>query len=107
MDLAVDCFTLTEAFPKSELFGSVSQIRNCSASIPANIAEGWRRKGGAELARFCDIAQGSRTELETHLILASRRGLSSQEEVDPLLDRADEVGRMLFAFAKSVRTPSG
>jgi four helix bundle protein len=107
MDLAVDCFALTERFPKSELFGSVSQIRNCSASIPANIAEGWGRNGGAELARFCDIAQGSRTELETHLILANRRGLSSHEEVDPLLHRADEVGRMLFAFAKSVRTPSG
>ena len=106
MDLAVDCWDFTEPFPRSELFGSVSQIRNASASIAANIAEGWGRNGDGEFARFCDIAQGSRTELETHLILSQRRRLASPEATQPLLDRADEVGRMLYAFTKSVRSGS-
>ncbi|HKD78686.1 MAG TPA: four helix bundle protein [Candidatus Angelobacter sp.] len=56
------------------MFGLVSQIRRCSSSIPANIAEGCGRLGNSELHRFLQIACGSANELEYHLLLAKDLG---------------------------------
>ena len=103
MDIAVDCYALTKNFPREDMFGAVSQIRRASASVAANIAEGWGRNGPAELARFCDIAQGSIKELETHLILSMRNGIAPAEQIESLLERTEEVGRMLSAFIRSVK----
>jgi four helix bundle protein len=73
-EMALRSYRLTEAFPKHELFGMASQIRRCSASIPANIAEGCGRLGNSELHRFLQIACGSASELEYHLLLARDLG---------------------------------
>ena len=59
----------TGTFPREETYGLTAQLRRCSASIPANIAEGCGRSGEAELARFMLIAMGSASELEYHLLL--------------------------------------
>src|SRR5688572_19994093 len=96
MDLAVECYRATESFPKAELFGMTSQIRRASASIPANIAEGYGRQGSGEFMRFLAIARGSLSELETHLILSERVGLLPQVSLVSLLALADRVSRMLF-----------
>ncbi|HET9183864.1 MAG TPA: four helix bundle protein [Candidatus Angelobacter sp.] len=63
-EFVLRCYRLTETFPKHELFGLASQIRRCSASIPANIAEGCGRIGNSELHRFLQISCGSASELE-------------------------------------------
>ena len=68
--LACSAYALTAHFPKEEIYGLTSQIRRAASSIPANIAEGCGRNGEAELARFCQIAMGSASELEYHLLLA-------------------------------------
>ena len=72
--LTLALYKATNPFPKSEMYGLTSQIRRCSASIPANIAEGCGRNGDLELARFFQIALGSASELEYHLLLASDLG---------------------------------
>src|ERR1700745_3906727 len=68
--LTLAVYQITAAFPREELYGLPSQLRRCSASVPANLAEGCGRNGDAEFARFCSIAMGSASELEYHLLLA-------------------------------------
>jgi four helix bundle protein len=74
--LTLQAYRITEAFPKHEL-GLASQIRRCSSSIPANIAEGCGRLGNSELHRFLQIACGSASELEYHFLLARDLGYMS------------------------------
>ena len=61
--LTLRLYTVTRTFPKGELYGLRSQIRSSAASIPTNVAEGCGGSGGAEFARFLNIATGSRSEL--------------------------------------------
>jgi four helix bundle protein len=71
-EVTLAVYRITAAFPREELFGLTSQIRRSAASIPANLAEGCGRNGNAEFARFCSIAMGSASELDYHLLLATR-----------------------------------
>ena len=102
MELAAQAYHLTKGFPKEELFGLTSQIRRAASSIPANIAEGWGRSGSKEFQQFLQIAQGSLRELETHLILAQRVGLTTQAQVDQLLEIAAILGRQLITLQRSL-----
>lgn len=42
--LAMEIFHMTKAFPKEEKFSLIDQIRRCSRSVCANIAEGYRKR---------------------------------------------------------------
>ena len=79
-ELTLAIYTVTDRFPKSEMFGLTSQIRRSSASIAANIAEGCGRTGNAELHRFLQIAAGSASELDYHLLLARDLKYVASEE---------------------------
>ena len=103
MDLAVACYDVTRDFPKSETYGMASHIRRASVSIPANIAEGFGRDSTGNFVSFLRVSQGSLKELETHLLLSIRVGLSEQQSVDPLLQQCDELGRMLRAYIRSIQ----
>ncbi len=104
MEIAEKCYYLTQSFPKEELYGMTQQIRRASASIPANIAEGYGRRSKAEYVRFLNIAQGSINELETHLILSSRVGLCSQEKIEPILNLSQETARMTIALIRKLNS---
>jgi four helix bundle protein len=103
MDLAEVCYHLTKAFPKEEMYGMVTQIRRASSSVPANIAEGWGRGTTGEYIQFLRVAQGSLKELETHLLLAQRVGLTTEQEVNPALQLLSEVSRMIISLIGSLR----
>ena len=103
MDLAEQCYRVTRGFPKDELFGMTSQIRRASASIPANIAEGWGREGSRECIQFLRVAQGSLKELETHLILCQRVGLLLEAQALPFLVLCTEVGKMVRSLIGSLQ----
>lgn len=105
MDLAVATYEATRGFPREEMFGLTAQSRRASASVPANIAEGYGRSSTQAYANFLRIAQGSLKELETHVILAERVGLLSGPKAAPVLAQADEVGRMLRALIAKLQTP--
>src|SRR6266849_6102476 len=96
--LTLTAYKATAAFPKHELFGLTSQIRRCSSSIPANIAEGCGRIGNSELHRFLQIACGSANELEYHFLLARDLGYLSQTEYGLVHKHLLEMKRMLVAF---------
>jgi len=103
MDLAVDCYALTDRFPNEERYGLSAQIRNAAASIPANIAEGKTRRYTRDFLRFVLVARGSAAELETLLELVARLGYADPAMITSLLERADHVGRMLSRLAASLR----
>ena len=102
MDLAAEVYRLSRSWPKEELYGLTSQVRRSAASVPANIAEGYGRQSPASYGQFLKIARGSLKELETHLVLAERVGLSAQGSCRDALDQADDLGRMLGGLIKAV-----
>ena len=74
MDLVVECYRLSDALPRSELFGLAAQIRRSACSVPANVAEEVGRKHLGDYLRHLSIANGSLKETETHLLVAGRVG---------------------------------
>jgi four helix bundle protein len=83
--------------------GLRAQMLRAAASIPANIAEGCGKPSDAELARFSEIALGSATELDNHLLLARDAKVIDPERHAELAERTAEVRRMLFSFVRAVR----
>jgi four helix bundle protein len=101
-ELVLATYRATETFPKHEVFGLVSQIRRCSSSIPANIAEGCGRMGNSELHRFLQISCGSANELEYHLLLAKDLGYLDEKSYLILDKQLAEMKRMLVALTRKV-----
>ena len=101
--LALAVYGATARFPKDELYGLTSQIRRACVSIPANIAEGCGRNGDAELARFFQIALGSASELEYHLLLSLDLNLLDAANHDQLTQETTEVKRMLTSFIQRLK----
>ncbi len=99
--LAKSVYTLTEHFPKSELFGLTSQMRRSAVSIPSNIAEGAGRGTESEFCRFLDIANGSVCELETQLYLAFDFGFIKDDILQKILFLIEETQKMLHSLKKS------
>lgn len=104
--LTLDVYRATKSFPKEEMYGLISQLRRACASVPANIAEGYGRKGDAELGRFLSIAAGSACEVEYHLLLARDLGYLSESQHRKLHDQVCEVKRMLGSFISKLTADS-
>ena len=104
MNLAVLCYKSTADFPKSEMYGLVSQIRSSASSISANIAEGSGRRTTADFLHFLDVANGSLREFQSHLELAKRLGYVGC--VKDIEEQSEKVGKMLTKFKQSLRNRS-
>jgi four helix bundle protein len=91
-------YRLTGSFPKTELYGLTSQMRRAAVSVPANIAEGFKRRRNPDKARCMNIAQGSLGEVRYYFLLA--RDLGYVKDVER--PRIDEVARLLTAYIGSV-----
>ena len=92
-------YKLTRSFPDYDLFSLTSQIRRSAVSIPANIAEGFKRRGKADKVRFFNISQGSLEETRYYLILTQDLGYA---ETGGLQKQADELGRLLDGYMKAI-----
>ncbi len=80
MELVVEIYKITEKFPKSELYGIVSQMRRATVSIPSNIAEGRKRSTRKDFRQFLIIAYASASELETQIEISKRLNFLKTEE---------------------------
>jgi four helix bundle protein len=104
--LALNLYRITASFPRTEFYGLTAQIRRAGASIPSNIAEGCGRSGDTELARFCDIARGSASELEYQLLLARDLKLIQPDDYEQLAQQTTDIKRMLTVLVRKLRAES-
>ena len=102
IDLTVDVYRVTKAFPSDERFGLTSQIRRASSSVPANIAEGQGRRSKREFVQFLCHARGSLLELDSHLELALRLEYIDKLNFSGLREQVDEVGRIINGLVRSL-----
>lgn len=103
MDLVDSVYDLTNEFPQDERFGLVQQIRRAAVSIPSNIAEGYGRKHRREYVNHLSIANGSRCEVETQLVIAVRRQYVAKAAATPVWQTSQEVGRMLHRLIQKLK----
>ena len=102
IELSIQIYDTTRKFPKTELYGLVSQMRRAAISVPANIAEGAARQTKTEFRQFLFIARGSLSELATELHIALELGYISKEEAAIPEKLFDDIGAMLTAFIKKL-----
>ena len=102
MDLVVEVYETSGAFPEQEIYGLTSQVRRAAVSVPSNIAEGYRRCSRLEYLRFLRIAFGSCGELETQLDLCLDMGFLSQSDHTQLSALQSDVSKMLNGLIRSI-----
>ena len=88
-------YQATANYPKSELFGLVSQMRRCAVSVPSNIAEGYGRGSNTDLVHFLRFARGSVNELDTQISISRDLSLIEEETANALDELNEEVLKML------------
>lgn len=101
IELVKEIYKTTGQFPKSELYGLVSQMRRAVVSVPSNIAEGYKRKNLGEYIRFLSIADASATELETQIIIS--KDLYKKIDFSKAESLLIEVQKMLFVMIKKLK----
>jgi four helix bundle protein len=95
-------YRFTAAFPAKEVYSLTAQFRRSAVSVPANIAEGFKKAGVADKKRYMNVAQGSLEESRYYLILARDLGCGDTTQ---LLQEVEEISRMLDAYAKAIEVP--
>lgn len=101
--LTLAIYRHTDSFPSSEQYGLTSQLRRAAGSIAANLAEGCGRGGDDDFARFVQMAVGSASELDYHMLLARDLGYLSDETYSNCKEDIDRVLRMLHGLLKRLR----
>jgi four helix bundle protein len=101
-EFAYQIYLATKVFPKEELYGMTSQIRRAALSVPTNIVEGYARQGKNEFRQFVNIALGSLAEAKYLLGFSLRLQYLKPQTHKSLYDQAEEVGRLLWKFHKSL-----
>ena len=100
-EFALAIYRFNERFPKSELYGLTSQLRRAAVSIAANIAEGFKKSGKIDKARFMNTSQGSIEECRYYLILARDLEYGETEDLESLLE---EVSKLLTSYRSAILT---
>ncbi len=100
--LTLEVYKATRRFPREELFGLTSQMRRCSTSIAANLAEGCGKRGNNEFQRYLQIASGSASELDYHLLLSRDLQFLSAVDYEALSKELVELRKMLTSLILKV-----
>jgi four helix bundle protein len=104
MDLVVSTYALTAKLPPDERFGLSAQMRRAAISIPSNVAEGHAfRTTPRAYRRYVRIALGSFAELETHVELAMRLQLATEESLKAMREKLKRTGQLLHGLLRSLR----
>ncbi|MDD3320024.1 MAG: four helix bundle protein [Paludibacter sp.] len=100
----LEMYNLTANYPKNELFGLVSQFRRASISIPANIAEGYKRLSKTEKLRFFNIAQASLEECRYYIILSKDLKYTDNVNSEKLNQLLEETSKSLNNYCEKILT---
>jgi four helix bundle protein len=98
-EFALMTYKFTANFPKEEIYGLSSQFRRAAVSIPANIAEGFKKAGKKDKIRFYNISQGSLEECRYYIILSEDLGYGIGDEMENLLE---EISKLISSYIKSI-----
>jgi four helix bundle protein len=98
--LALEIYRLTKRFPREEVYGLTAQLRRAAVSVPANIAEGFKRRSDADKVRFYNISQSSLEECRYYLMLAGELGYADVATAERLLR---EASRLLERYCQRLR----
>lgn len=104
MDLVVSVYRESDSFPRTEVYGLISQVRRAAVSVPANIAEGQGRRLVGEYIQFLGNARGSLLEVDTHLEIAARLGFISADTHLTLAEQLKEVRKLLNGLMRSLES---
>ncbi|MFH1715189.1 MAG: four helix bundle protein [Elusimicrobiota bacterium] len=102
--LALGVYSFTMTFPDHEKYCLISQLRRSAVSVPANIVEGFKKRGKADKIRFYNIAQGSLEETRYYFILAKDLGYGNSDSLMLLLE---EVSKLLEVYISRINNNSG
>lgn len=100
-------YKITKTFPEDEKYGLTSQFRRAAVSIPANIAEGYKKLSKADKLRFFNIAQGSLEECRYYIILSEGLKYINKEEENGLLEQINKASWYLNAYCNGVSNNNG
>ncbi|MCH5598532.1 four helix bundle protein [Niabella ginsengisoli] len=103
MDFVVRVYEVSTLFPVEEKYGLTVQLRNCSVSIPSNIAEGAGRGSNKQFKRFLEFSMGSINEAQTQIELAFRFKYLTKEHFEILIDEAAQIYKMTLAFYNGLK----
>ena len=95
-------YRATRLFPDFEKFGLSSQFQRAAVSIPANIAEGYRKLGQSDKLRFLNIAQGSLEECKYYCILSRDLGYVDTDTYELMYAEVNEVSYLLNSYVKGI-----
>ncbi len=98
-------YSVTESFPKNEMYGLANQLQRAAVSIGSNIAEGASRSSAVEYAHFLEIAIGSAFEVETQLAIATQRDyipISQHKELIILLQKEEKQINTLIQKIRAI-----
>jgi four helix bundle protein len=98
----LNVYKTSRGFPREETYGLTAQLRRAAVSVPANIAEGFKRRGRSDKARMMNVAEGSLEEARYYLRLASDLGYAPSAKVS---EDAAEVGRLLGSYVRTLLSP--
>ena len=98
----LNVYKITNDFPKLEIYGLVSQMRRSAISVPANIAEGTKRRTPLDRRHFLVMSQTSLEELKYYFFLSFELKYITKEVREVLIERAREIGKMLTGLSKSI-----
>jgi four helix bundle protein len=99
---SIELYQVTKEFPPHELYGLTNQLRRASASVPANIAEGYGRESAKNYVQFLETARGSLNETETFLYISFGLKYIDKPKLDKLLIKSAELGKMLNSLIKKL-----
>ena len=102
IQMTVAVYELTDAFPRTEIYGLTSQIRRASVSVASNIAEGYGRGSKGEYKQFLGIARGSNHEVQTQLVIARALHYGDERLITHGESLSLEVGKMLRAMMRQL-----
>lgn len=102
VELADTIYTVTEDFPRQEIYGLASQMQRAAVSIPSNIAEGSGKCSDKDFVRFLGISLGSLFELETQVEIAHRRGYIGTPIYYSLNTTITSLQKRVFMFRQSI-----
>jgi len=104
-NFAMEIFTTSKGFPKSETYSLIDQIVRSSRSISANIAEGFgRRTYENEFKKHLVYAMGSLEETKVWLLFAKDCGYIKSDIYELFCLKYDEIGAKLYKLFENWKT---